>query len=897
MLEGLISKFVGSKSEREIKKIQPVVAEINALEASVSRLSDSELQAKTPEFQQRIANGATLEAILPEAFAIAREAGKRILNMRHFDVQLIGGYALHQGKIAEMKTGEGKTLVATLPGYLNALEGKGVHVVTVNDYLARRDSEWMGRLYKFLGLSVGVIRHGIDDRERYESYHSDITYGTNNEFGFDYLRDNMKFDVANCVQRGHNFAIVDEVDSILIDEARTPLIISGPSEESTDKYYKIDKIIPRLRRDIDYQVDEKHRTVTLTDEGNDRVSSLLGNKTLFDEMTQDNFETLHHINQGLRAHTLYKRDTEYVVKDGEVIIVDEFTGRLMPGRRWSDGLHQAVEAKEALKIQQENQTLATITFQNYFRMYKKLAGMTGTAVTEAEEFGKIYRLDVLPIPTNRAMRRKENSDVIYRTEREKFEAVVKEITECHSKGQPVLVGTITIDRSEKLSSMLKRTGLKHVVLNAKYHEKEAEIVAQAGRKGAVTIATNMAGRGTDILLGGNPDFLARDILRKREIDPAEATPEQWRDAIAHVKPAIDAEHEEVVAAGGLHIIGTERHEARRIDNQLRGRSGRQGDPGSSRFYVSLEDDLMRIFAADRISGIMQRLGMEEGVPIESRLVSRQIESAQKRVEGQNFGYRKHVLEYDDVMNKQRQAVYGLRRQLLEGEDQKAYLMGIADEIMAGLVQLHAGEETNPSEWDINALVNAVGQQFGFDLRAEGIDPAALGSKQLEDALVEKAHQRYDEKEAQITAQAMRYHERMLMLQIVDSHWKDHLLAMDHLKEGIGLRGYGQRDPLLEYKKESFELFESLMDRIEEDTLRFLFFLQLQPVDEQKQAEEAERKRRRQQMILDRQQASGGSDTGSSSSSQVKRDTPKVGRNDACPCGSGKKYKKCHGVNA
>ena len=616
MLEGLLQKIVGSRPDREIKKMQPIIEAINALEPRISALSDAELQAKTPEFRQRLQNGTSLDDLLPEAFAVTREAGKRILNMRHFDVQLIGGFALHQGKISEMKTGEGKTLVATLPAYLNALEGKGVHVVTVNDYLARRDAEWMGRLYKFLGLSVGVIRHGLNDSERHESYLSDITYGTNNEFGFDYLRDNMKFDKAACVQREHNYAIVDEVDSILIDEARTPLIISGPSEESTDKYYRIDKIIPRLRRDIDYQVDEKHRTATLTEEGVARAEDLLSVENLYDPA---NMEILHHVNQGLRAHTLYKRDGEYVVKDGEVIIVDEFTGRLMPGRRWSDGLHQAVEAKEGLKIQQENQTLATITFQNYFRMYKKLAGMTGTAETEAEEFGKIYKLDVLPIPTNRTLRRIENPDVIYRTEREKFEAVVKEIRQCNEKGQPVLVGTITIDRSEKLSSMLKRAGIKHVVLNAKYHEKEAEIVAQAGRKGAVTIATNMAGRGTDILLGGNPDFLARDILRRREIDPAQATPEQWREAIAQVKPDIDKEHEEVVASGGLHIIGTERHEARRIDNQLRGRSGRQGDPGSSRFYVSLEDDLMRIFAADRISGIMQRLGMEEGVPIESRL--------------------------------------------------------------------------------------------------------------------------------------------------------------------------------------------------------------------------------------------------------------------------------------
>src|SRR5262245_20970077 len=765
MLDTFLKKFVGSNNDREVKKVQPFVLKINELEHQISSLNDDQLRSKTAEFKQRFANGESLEELLPEAFAVVREAGKRVLNMRHFDVQLIGGVVLHQGRIAEMKTGEGKTLVATLPAYLNAIGGKGVHVVTVNDYLARRDSEWMGRLYKSLGLSVGVIQHGLDDDERRQSYGSDITYGTNNEFGFDYLRDNMKFDLAHCTQRGHNYGIVDEVDSILIDEARTPLIISGPSEESTDKYYRIDKIVPRLRRDIDYQVDEKHRTVTLTEEGNTRVSSLLGIKDLFDEPSWENVEIIHHINQALKAHTLYKRDVEYVVKEGEVIIVDEFTGRLMPGRRWSDGLHQAVEAKEGLRIQQENQTLATITFQNYFRMYKKLAGMTGTAETEAEEFLKIYKLDVVVIPTNKAMRRIENPDMIYRTEREKFDAVVKEIKQCNERGQPVLVGTISIDRSEKLSSMLKKTGVKHVVLNAKYHEKEAEIVAQAGRKAAVTIATNMAGRGTDILLGGNAEFMARDVLRKREIDPAVATPQQWNEGIAQVKPQIDKEHDEVVQVCGLHIIGTERHEARRIDNQLRGRSGRQGDPGSSRFYVSLEDDLMRIFAADRISGIMQRLGMEEGVPIESRFVSKQIENAQKRVEGQNSGYRKHVLEYDDVMNKQREAIYGLRRQLLEGEDQKEYLMGIADDIMAGLVSTHASENTHAEEWDIKGLQTAVLQQFGFDLAAEGIDPSQLSSKEIEDALVEKAHQKYDEKEAIIGAPSMRFHERMIMLQI------------------------------------------------------------------------------------------------------------------------------------
>src|SRR5438309_2434413 len=724
MIDAVLAKIFGTQNERDIKAIRPKVVAINALEPDLQNLSDIDLAAKTIEFRERLAQGATLDDLLVEAFAIVREAGRRVLNMRHFDEQLIGGVVQHQGRISEMKTGEGKTLVATLPAYLNALEGKGVHIVTVNDYLARRDAEWMGRLYKFLGLSVGVIRHSLDDDERRESYGSDMTYGTNNEFGFDYLRDNMKFDLAHCVQRGHHYGIVDEVDSILIDEARTPLIISGPSDESTDKYYRLDKIIPKLRRDIDYQVDEKHRTVTLTEEGFSRCEDLLSVDDLSD---MENMEILHHINQALRAHTLYKRDVEYVVKEGEVIIVDEFTGRLMPGRRWSDGLHQAVEAKEGLKIQQENQTLATITFQNYFRMYKKLAGMTGTAETEAEEFGKIYKLDVAVIPTNQTMRRIEYPDVIYRTEREKFEAVVKDIKQCHEKGQPVLVGTISIDRSEKLGSMLKRMGVKHVVLNAKYHEKEAEIVAQAGRKAAVTIATNMAGRGTDILLGGNAEFMARDVLRKKEIDPLSATPQQWNEAIAQVKPQIDKEHEEVVQVGGLHIIGTERHEARRIDNQLRGRSGRQGDPGSSRFYVSLEDDLMRIFAADRISGIMQRLGMEEGVPIESRFVSKQIENAQKRVEGQNFSYRKHVLEYDDVMNKQREAVYGLRKQLLEVEDQKEYLMGIAEDIIIDLVARHASEKTHPDEWDLNGLQTAILQQFGFDFRAEGIDPSRMGS--------------------------------------------------------------------------------------------------------------------------------------------------------------------------
>jgi preprotein translocase subunit SecA len=884
MLDVWFRKIVPSKNEREVKKIQPIVAQVNGLEGAISGLSDEQLQSKTAEFKQRAANGESLDSLLPEAFAVVREAGKRVLEMRHFDVQLIGGQVLHSGRIAEMKTGEGKTLVATLPAYLNALAGQGVHVVTVNDYLARRDSEWMGRIYRFLGMTVGVIRHGLDDDERRVAYGSDITYGTNNEFGFDYLRDNMKFALTSYTQRKHNFAIVDEVDSILIDEARTPLIISGPSEESTDKYHRIDKIVPRLRRDIDYQVDEKHRTVTLTEDGVARAEELLGVENLFDPA---NMEILHHVNQALKGHTLFKRDVEYVVKDGEVIIVDEFTGRLMPGRRWSDGLHQAVEAKEGLRIQQENQTLATITFQNYFRMYSKLAGMTGTAETEAEEFLKIYKLEVVVIPPNRILRRIENPDVIYRTEREKFDAVVKEIKALHEKGQPTLVGTISIDRSEKLSGLLKRTGIKHVVLNAKYHEKEAEIVAQAGRKGAVTIATNMAGRGTDILLGGNPEFLARDLMRKRELDPATVPPEEFRKILGEVRPQVEREHDEVVQLGGLHIIGTERHEARRIDNQLRGRAGRQGDPGSSRFYVSLEDDLMRIFGTDRISGIMQRLGMEEGVPIESKLVSRQIEGAQKKVEGQNFSSRKHVLEYDDVMNKQRETIYGLRRQLLESEDQREFILDKAADIAAELVNQYAGEDTRPEEWDTDALAKAISAQFGFDFATEGVDAGQLGSRQLEEAIIQKMEEKYGRQEALI-GPSIRYHERMIMLQIVDSQWKDHLLAMDHLKEGIGLRGYGQRDPLVEYKKESYVLFEDLMNRIYEDTTRFLFLMA--PVEEQKQAEELERRRKRQQAFLDNFASAGDESAGR----QVKRETAKVGRNDPCPCGSGKKYKKCHG---
>ncbi|MEY2395760.1 MAG: preprotein translocase subunit SecA, partial [Acidobacteriaceae bacterium] len=859
MINTLLGKVFGTKNEREMKRLRPRVASISALESEMRKLSDEQLRAKTDEFRKKIQDRLSriadepdadpdrlkqlenerlestkevLDEILEEAFAVVREAGRRVLNMRHFDVQLIGGMILHRGTIAEMKTGEGKTLVATLPVYLNALTGRGVHVVTVNDYLAKRDSEWMGQLYRFLGLSVGVIVHDLDDQERRDAYAADVTYGTNNEFGFDYLRDNMKFDLKDCVQRGHNFAIVDEVDSILIDEARTPLIISGASEESTDKYARVNKIIPKLEKGEeipgatgepavmtgDYVVDEKHRNTTVTDEGWEKVEKLLGIGNIADP---ENWDLKHHVETAVKAHALYHRDVEYVVKDGEVIIVDEFTGRLMPGRRWSDGLHQAVEAKENVKIERENQTLATITFQNYFRMYKKLAGMTGTAETEASEFAKIYNLDVVVIPTNRQLLRVENPDLVYRTEKEKYFASAEEIQKLTETGQPVLVGTTSIEKSERLSDLLKKKGLKHVVLNAKYHEKEAEIVAQAGRKAMVTIATNMAGRGTDILLGGNPEFMAKQECVKKgiaqplraaqgkiqtNVDDAESTvwyyagseyvvpTDQWNEAFARYKVQTDKEHDEVTAAGGLFILGTERHEARRIDNQLRGRAGRQGDPGASRFYLSLEDDLMRIFAKEWVSNLLQRLGMEEGVPIESRLISRRIEKAQQAVEGQHFEARKHLLEYDDVMNKQREAVYGIRRGLLEGVDQKDliledYVAGILSE----LLDQYAAVKTHPENWDIKGLKDAIFTRFGVDILAEGIKPETLNRQELGDAIFEKLKARYDAKEKLIGPDAMRYHERMIMLSVLDQQWKDHLLNMDHLKEGIGLRGYGQKD--------------------------------------------------------------------------------------------------------
>ncbi len=963
IVDAILAKVFGTKTEREIKEMQPKVDAINALEPAMRELSDIDLAAKTIEFKERVAKGETLDDIMPEAFAVVREGGRRILNMRHFDVQLIGGMVLHSGRIAEMKTGEGKTLVATLPVYLNALEGKGVHVVTVNDYLAKRDSEWMGRLYKFLGLTVGVIVHDLDDQERKDAYAADITYGTNNEFGFDYLRDNMKFRIEDCVQRGHHYAVVDEVDSILIDEARTPLIISGPSEESTDKYYKINRIIPKLIRGEeiegkepgekyttgDYTIDEKHKSAALTEEGVLKVEKLLGIGNLYDP---NNIEYNHHVQQALRAHVLYQRDREYVIKDGdegpEVIIVDEFTGRLMPGRRWSDGLHQAVEAKEGVKIQRENQTLATITFQNYFRMYKKLSGMTGTAETEAAEFQKTYNIDVTVIPTNRPMIRKENQDLVYRTEAEKFRNAAKEIKQYNETGQPVLVGTISVEKSEHLSGILKKMGVKHEILNAKNHEREASIVAQAGRKGAVVVSTNMAGRGTDILLGGNPEFMTKDACLKDRV--AEQIPEQearfvadehfyyfthqdqhyrvprsrWDEIYAGFKSKTDAEHDEVVRLGGLHIVATERHESRRIDNQLRGRSGRQGDPGSSRFFLSLQDDLLRIFGGERMQNLMLRLGMEEDVPIESKLITKRIAKAQEAVEVQNFESRKHLLEYDDVNNKQRQAVYGMRRQLLEGIDQKERVLDMVRGIVEQFVAQRCPESKHPDTWDLPALRNDVLTSFGVK-----IDINELGNltvAEISDAIYEKLRQKYQEKEDLVGADIMRQTERIVMLQVIDNQWKDHLLSMDELKQGIGHRAQGQKDPLVEYKRESFDYFTAMMDRIEDETVRYLYFLQVnvgeRPVlpfpDEDEEEEQDHEEEARQQAAAEQQRLAAQSQMedftrniqrkkereladlqfvggDGSTSAQPVSVGQKVGRNDPRPCGSGKKYKKCHGA--
>lgn len=917
-IDKFLTKLFGSSNQRFLKSVQPLVAKINSLEPSIKNLSDADLRARTAALKEQVQRAVAdsrdsvelkrrereiLDELLPEAFAIVREASVRTTGMRHFDVQLIGGIVLHQGKIAEMRTGEGKTLVATLPAYLNALTGRGgVHIITVNDYLASRDAEWMGQIHRFLGLEVGCIQNDMDDFERQAAYAADITYGTNNEFGFDYLRDNMKFDLATCVQRGHYFAIVDEVDSILIDEARTPLIISGPSDEATDKYYKADAIIPQLKKgeDLDgvktgeYIVDEKAHTAVLTEEGVDKAERLLGVGNLYDP---SNMELLHCVEQALKAHTLYKLDHQYVVQDGEVIIVDDFTGRLMKGRRWSDGLHQAVEAKEGVKIEKENQTLATITLQNYFRLYEKLSGMTGTAETEAAEFQSTYKLDVIVIPTHMPMIRTDFSDVIYRTLPEKWDAVIEEIKDCYDRGQPALVGTVSVENSELISRRLQRESVPHNVLNAKYHEREAEIVAQAGRKRAVTIATNMAGRGTDILLGGNPDFMAREFLKKDEIDPDDATNEQWRVAFARAKRIVEAEHQDVVGLGGLHIVGTERHESRRIDNQLRGRAGRQGDPGSSRFFLSLEDDLMRIFAGDKVKALMQRLGMEKGVAIESKMVSKRIAAAQKSVEARNFEQRKHLLEYDDVMNKQRETIYGLRRQLMEDPDQREYLIGdhgVARDLLADLTSKYLDPDIAPDDWDVENYKVQVHSIYGFDADAERIDFENLNSPEIEEIIWDKLTKKYSEKEQQIGPEAMRTYERIIMLNIIDAQWKDHLLSLDHLKQGIGLVGYGQKDPLVEYKKQSFNLFQEMLDRIDITTIRSLFNLQV--VAEQPPEALRQRRPRRPTSLTftgpNQGAAAAGEEAGKVKT--VIRDQPKVGRNEPCPCGSGKKYKKCHG---
>ena len=927
MLENLLAKVFGTKHEREFKRLKPVVAAVNAFADEIGALPDEGLRAKTAEFMARHQAGESLDDLLPEAFAVCREASQRVTGMRHFDVQLVGGMVLHEGKIAEMKTGEGKTLTATLAVYLNALGGKGVHVVTVNDYLARRDAEWMGSIYRWLGLSVGVIVHGLTDMERRDAYAADITYGTNNEFGFDFLRDNMRFDNTENVQRGHPFAIVDEVDSILVDEARTPLIISGPSEVSTDKYYVANQVIPRLERGEtiegdepgqktytgDYILEEKHRSAWLTEQGEEKVENALRIDNINDLR---HYEVKHAIEQSLKAHVVFQRDKDYVVKDGKVVIVDEFTGRLMPGRRWSDGLHQAVEAKEKVRIERENQTLATVTYQNYFRMYDKLAGMTGTADTEAPEFSKIYSLEVVVIPTNRQLVRAEHEDIVYRTQEEKWRNVAYDIKECQERGQPVLVGTVSIEKSELLAKRLKKLKVPHEVLNAKHHEREARIIAQAGRKGAVTVSTNMAGRGTDILLGGNPEFLARESLLRKGIDPDHADNEStWQKTLEKFTAETGAEHDEVTALGGLYVLGTERHESRRIDNQLRGRAGRQGDPGESRFYLSLQDDLMRVFGGERMQTLMLKLGMEEDVPIESRLVTKRIEAAQQAVETQHFESRKHVLEYDDVMNKQREAVYGLRRGILGGEDQRKYILDMVGDVVGEYVEMRCPEKAHPDTYDIAGLKTDIAGHFGVhcdDVDSDGLDPQGIA-----DAFTEALCKAYAEKATEIGEARLGNTERMLRLHILDQQWKDHLLSMDHLKEGIGLRGYGQKDPLVEYKKESFHIFQQMMATLRDETLKVLFHLSVKPATAQQPsraqgqassptngnrggadragedlddyAAEAVRQNRRQ---MSQARAAGGG--GGTAVEQVVR-KQKIGRNDPCHCGSGKKYKRCCGA--
>ena len=866
---------------REIKRLRKQIEGINQLEPEFEKLTDSQLRAKTDEFKERLATGETLDDILPEAFATVREAAKRVLGQRHFDVQLMGGIVLHEGKIAEMKTGEGKTLVATLPVYLNALTGRGVHVVTVNDYLAKFHSEWMGKIYRFLGLSVGVILHNLNSQERRHAYACDITYGTNNEFGFDYLRDNMALETEDIVQRELNYAIVDEVDSILIDEARTPLIISGQAEESTELYYRFARIASKLKKDVDYTVDEKARTVAVTEEGVAKVENMLNVENMYED---ENTELVHQLNQALRAKELMKRDRDYVVKDGEVIIVDEFTGRLMFGRRYSDGLHQAIEAKEGVKIERESQTLATITFQNYFRMYNKLAGMTGTADTEATEFRKIYGLEVVVIPTNLPMIRVDHPDVIYKTESGKFRAIVEDIVATHQRKQPVLVGTISIEKSEELSNMLKKRGVPHQVLNAKHHEKEAEIIAQAGRLGAVTIATNMAGRGTDIILGGNAEFLAKDFLRARGIDPNEATPEEYQLVLQEAKAITSKEHEEVVALGGLYVIGTERHESRRIDNQLRGRAGRQGDPGSSRFYVSMEDDLMRLFGGEMISGLMERLGWTEDMPIEHPAIAKRIEAAQRKVENRNFEIRKHVLEYDDVLNKQREIIYELRKKLLFGSDEHQRVLQLFGEVTDHLLEIYANPKVYPEEWDLEGLLKAV---YTTLLPVDSItieEITGVSHQELREMILNRALELYRAKEAEIGSERLYQFERLVMLRTIDVKWMDHLEAMDELKEGIGLRAYGQTDPLVAYKIEAYQMFKEMRDSINEEVVRTLAKVQVA-------SEERVTQRPKIRNISTNLNEDG------SPAVQQRVVGKKVGRNEPCPCGSGKKYKKCCGREA
>ncbi|MDD5259660.1 MAG: preprotein translocase subunit SecA [bacterium] len=915
MLGWILQKFIGTKNERDLKKMLPLVEQINSYEPQMAASSDAELRAKLDEFRQRHAAGETLDELLPEAFATVREAGKRTLQMRHFDVQLMGGIVLHQGKIAEMRTGEGKTLVATLPVYLNSITGKGVHLVTVNDYLAKRDSEWMSPIYKFLGLTVGVVQHDLDNTARQAAYRCDVTYVTNNEIGFDYLRDNMAIAKEDCVLRELNFAVVDEVDSILVDEARTPLIISGPAEESTEKYYIINRIIPHLKRrwvtekeeieakykEVNLQqgydaiVDEKNSLWTLTEEGIAKCERLLGVPNIYEDMQS---EWVHHILQAGRAHDLFKKDVDYVVKDGEVIIVDEFTGRLMPGRRWSEGLHQAVEAKENVRIAEENQTLATITFQNFFKLYNKLSGMTGTAATEREEFFHIYKLDVMEVPTNQKMIRLDHADVIYKTEKDKYNAIVNDITECNKIGQPVLVGTRSIEKSEKISAMLRRQGLQHNLLNAKYHEQEAYIIAQAGRKSGVTIATNMAGRGTDIILGGNPAYIAKEKMKGWGMDPelislaSEYTPttdpnvlsarDQYRKLVDEIKKETDVEHEAVVAAGGLYVLGTERHESRRIDNQLRGRSGRQGDPGSSRFYLSLEDELMRLFGSDRISFVMDKLGMQEGEDIQHPLISRAIESAQRKVEAMNFDIRKQLLDYDNIMNKQREVIYDQRQMVLAGENLKEHVLEMVNEVVTEKAGLYCPEGVYPEKWEISAFSSWFKQSYGLDVKLGQEELLRMNHPAFQDMVLETIKKGYDDKEASIGTEMMRFLEHRVVLQVVDNCWKEHLYDIDQLRKGIGLRAYGQKDPLVEYQHEAFRLFSNMIMRIKEEVGDYLFKVKMVA-----QPQERPRVRPVEGQPLPKQSVI-------SAAKPQPQKLDKIGRNDPCPCGSGKKYKKCCG---